>query len=222
MTQAITETATRMEPAMAARCSPMNRRGGPRRGGLARFACVALLAVASAGAHCEPQCFTDIGPRPTLRVTVAEPVRSDGGEPSCAGLDGIASGAVLTLHLTRRGDGDCGSYGEYRVQQIDGTTDVMLDAAATSHHLSALVFAAADGAFSSSQSAGCGGDWSLDVSPGMNSGGPISPLDKTQEWFLTRAMTITQAQSYDNVIANEGAIVYKNTFAITGITEETP
>ena len=189
--------------------------------GLAKLVCFGLVAVVSAGAHCSPttECFKDIGARPILGVALGEQVRSDEAWPSCGGIDGVLPGATLDLHLVRHGEGFCEDGAAYRMDGIDGLPDVTLDPNRANYE---FAFAVGDGDFSSSQSHGCRGTWGLEFGVGNDppSTLPVSPLDGQQKtWFVTRDMTIAQAQFCSGIPQQSGSFYCKDTFAVTDVVE---
>ena len=195
--------------------------------GLVRAACFALVAAVSAGAHCASteQCFKDIGPRPTLRMTLGDPVRDD-KFPSCGGIDGITSGAVLTFHLVKRGDGMCeeGASLSCRVDRRCPGRHARPDHRVSVPNRVSLPLR----------------DWRrrllivpVERVPGELGTGarhrrrgafppPTSPLDGSTPWFVTRDMTIAQAQFCADASQSSGSLYCKDTFAVTSVTQEAP
>jgi hypothetical protein len=188
-------------------------------------------------------CFTGIADKARLQVVLgtarpgsAAPPASDAGTrgadagpddartspPSCAGIDGLQAGAVLSLDLDHgaRPEVQGRSCWGYEVTRFSGGTFL----SNTESQPSSAGFAGVTGSFESGapEASGCRGRWALELHPAeeLPAGHLFSPFDAggSEEWIVTRTTYLEQAQFCPGVAAL-GAAPCSDDFVVTRITE---
>ena len=187
------------------------------------------LVATSAATGPAQVCFKGIGNPTKLAVVLGTP-RADQettqvGAPSCHGADGLVPGATIIFSLSQ---GDCpqdvgvGACWGYKTDAFEGATDVT---GLTSPEITGQDLTVAYGAYSSSQSEGCRGSWTIPFGPNLPpEGTPISPLDiqSGQGWHVTRDMDIEQAQFCDGAFPGSGPAGCSDWFPVESVTEVSP
>ena len=192
--------------------------------------CAFWLVATSAPAVPARDCFKGLKTPTKLAITLGVSHPYIEGDVSCAGLDGLVSGATVTLDLSQgprpEGSGDL-CWG-YQALSIEGPMDVSLGTWQPPSAGTGLT--EVEGSYSSSRTTGCRGGWTLTLRPGVEPDAHhlVSPLDTAsdgtpaQPWTVEREIEVEQAQFCDRALAGSGPTFCRDSFGVTKISEVTP
>jgi hypothetical protein len=183
--------------------------------------------IATSATPAPRDCFTGLGTQARIQVVVGP---TDGGAPSCAGIDGLLPGANVTLTLSKAprppcGSADCYGYNTTSVEGLVGVTVVGEGNGVTACNAFAYVELLAAKFVGATTPPGCPGSWEMTLVPMVApvDGATISPFDAgaAQPWIMWRRIGIDTDPSACG--DGGGGVKYcEDQFTVQSITNVTP